>query len=140
LFGKRSATSEMRAPAQAAQPAPLAPSAAPTEPAAAEPQKAGVAAAMETGRAPFPSDGLGAPLVPAPTPARAQAAVNMPAVDSRRSEAYYTTKPRGTGLGLAIVKNNVELYEGTVRVESELGKGARFTLFFPAKMSKLPKP
>jgi signal transduction histidine kinase len=48
-------------------------------------------------------------------------------------EAYYTTKEKGTGLGLAIVKHNVELYAGTVRVESELGKGARFVLLLPAK-------
>jgi len=48
-------------------------------------------------------------------------------------EAYYTTKERGTGLGLAIVKHNVELYGGRLRVESELGKGAKFTLAFPAK-------
>ena len=48
-------------------------------------------------------------------------------------EAYYTTKERGTGLGLAIVKHNVELYDSKVRVESELGKGAKFTLTFPAK-------
>jgi len=48
-------------------------------------------------------------------------------------EAYYTTKEHGTGLGLAIVKHNVELYGGAVRVESELGKGAAFTLIFPAK-------
>jgi two-component system NtrC family sensor kinase len=48
-------------------------------------------------------------------------------------EAYYTTKERGTGLGLAIVKHNVELYGGSVRVESELGKGTTFTLLFPAK-------
>jgi len=50
-------------------------------------------------------------------------------------EAYFTTKERGTGLGLAIVKNNVELYGGSARAESELGKGARFTLVFPAKAS-----
>ena len=48
-------------------------------------------------------------------------------------EAYYTTRERGTGLGLAIVKHNVELYGGSVRVESELGKGAKFIVIFPAK-------
>jgi len=53
-------------------------------------------------------------------------------------EAYYTTKERGTGLGLAIVKHNVELYGGTIRVESKLGNGAEFTLIFPAK--SLMKP
>jgi signal transduction histidine kinase len=48
-------------------------------------------------------------------------------------EEYYSTKEKGTGLGLPIVKHNAELYGGTVRVESELGKGARFILTFPAK-------
>jgi signal transduction histidine kinase len=48
-------------------------------------------------------------------------------------EAYYTTKEKGSGLGLAIVKHNAELYGGIVRVESELGKGAKFTVSFPAK-------
>ena len=52
-------------------------------------------------------------------------------------EAYYTTKEKGTGLGLAIVKHNAELYGGIVRVESglesKLGKGAKFTVIFPAK-------
>ncbi|MEI6197219.1 MAG: ATP-binding protein [Verrucomicrobiota bacterium] len=48
-------------------------------------------------------------------------------------EAYYTTKEKGTGLGLAIVKHNAELYGGSVRVESVLGKGAKFTVIFPAK-------
>ena len=45
----------------------------------------------------------------------------------------YTKKEKGTGLGLAIVKHNVELYSGTIRVESGLGKGAAFTLLFPAR-------
>ena len=48
-------------------------------------------------------------------------------------EAYYTTKEKGTGLGLPLVRNNAELYGGTVRVESALGRGARFVLLFPAK-------
>jgi signal transduction histidine kinase len=48
-------------------------------------------------------------------------------------EAYYTTKEQGSGLGLAIVKHNAELYGGKIRLESELGKGAKFTVIFPAK-------
>ena len=55
-------------------------------------------------------------------------------------EAYYTTKEKGSGLGLAIVKHNAELYSGSVRVESKLGQGAKFTLIFPAKaLMKLAK-
>lgn len=37
----------------------------------------------------------------------------------------------GAGLGLAIVKNFVEAHGGRVSVESELGKGTRFTLALP---------
>lgn len=48
-------------------------------------------------------------------------------------EAYYTTKEKGTGLGLATVKHTLELYGGSIRVESGLGKGAVFILSFPAK-------
>jgi len=49
-------------------------------------------------------------------------------------EAYFTTRAKGTGLGLAIVKHNTEIYGGSVRVESELGKGTRFVLQFPARI------
>ena len=56
-----------------------------------------------------------------------------PEKQERVFEAYYTTKERGTGLGLATVKHNVELYGGSVRVDSGLGKGATFILSFPAK-------
>jgi two-component system phosphate regulon sensor histidine kinase PhoR len=38
-----------------------------------------------------------------------------------------------TGLGLAIVKHLVRLHGGSVRVESELGRGSRFILEFPAE-------
>jgi signal transduction histidine kinase len=48
-------------------------------------------------------------------------------------EPYFTTKEKGTGLGLAIVKHNIETYEGTVRVESELGYGTEFILHFPTR-------
>jgi signal transduction histidine kinase len=48
-------------------------------------------------------------------------------------ESYFTTKDRGTGLGLTIVKHTSEMYGGRVRVESDLGKGATFTITLPAR-------
>jgi signal transduction histidine kinase len=48
-------------------------------------------------------------------------------------EPYFSTKEKGSGLGLAIVKHNTEMYGGTVRVESTLGKGTTFILQFPAR-------
>jgi signal transduction histidine kinase len=48
-------------------------------------------------------------------------------------EAYYTSKSGGSGMGLAIVRHNTELYGGTVRVNSEVGRGSEFILTFPAK-------
>lgn len=41
----------------------------------------------------------------------------------------------GTGLGLRIVKNFVDLMEGSIVVESEIGKGSRFTVTIPHRIA-----
>jgi signal transduction histidine kinase len=46
---------------------------------------------------------------------------------------FVTTKRRGLGLGLAISKRIVEQLDGTITVESEVGRGTKFTLRFPAR-------
>ena len=49
-------------------------------------------------------------------------------VDKSRSK-----ETGGTGLGLAIVKHAVEHHNGSIEVESELGKGSVFSVRFPLK-------
>ena len=45
------------------------------------------------------------------------------------------SKIPGTGLGMAIVKNFVDLMNGSIEVESKLGKGSTFTITIPHKLA-----
>ena len=46
-------------------------------------------------------------------------------------DIFFTTKEKGTGLGLSAVQRLVENRGGRIEVESEEGKGTKFTIFFP---------
>lgn len=50
----------------------------------------------------------------------------------RMFEAFYSTKPGGSGLGLPTTAKLIEAHGGTIAVQSELGRGTRFTIELPA--------
>ncbi|MDO4573616.1 MAG: ATP-binding protein [Planctomycetia bacterium] len=52
-------------------------------------------------------------------------------------DAFYTTKKHGFGLGLPTVKKIVEAHHGVMEVQSELRRGTKFTIAFPA-LQQLP--
>jgi signal transduction histidine kinase len=52
-------------------------------------------------------------------------------------KANFTTKEGGSGIGLSIVHTIVQAYNGVIDVESEVGKGARFTVVFPTRTERV---
>jgi len=55
-----------------------------------------------------------------------------------RERSSTVSKQQGTGLGLAITKRIIDMMEGSVDVESEVGHGSKFTIRVPMRLQENP--
>lgn len=54
-----------------------------------------------------------------------------------RADDSDISRQQGTGLGMAITENIVRMMNGTIEVQSELGKGSRFTVSVPLELGQV---
>ena len=56
---------------------------------------------------------------------------------NRIFDPFYTTKKKGNGLGLMIVQRIVRAHGGRVELESQVGRGSTFSIWFPLRRPRL---
>ncbi len=53
-----------------------------------------------------------------------------------QAEDVFTSSNEGSGIGLSLVKGFVKMHQGSIGVESEIGKGSCFTFDIPIRLEK----
>ena len=53
-------------------------------------------------------------------------------VQAKIFQPFFSTKAGGSGLGLPTTRKIIESHHGTIEVQSEVGKGTKFTIRLPA--------
>ena len=54
-----------------------------------------------------------------------------PELRAKVFESFFSTRPKGSGLGLPTTRRIVEAHDGAISLESDVGKGSKFTVRLP---------